>query len=469
MTKITFDRWDGGLDVRGGASTADANRLRVLRNCYVTTAKKIRKRPGLVHVADVPSRSVGLFAGLGVLNTFQLNASDDTGTPLIVNRKLDNAGLSFERLGVYDCKVFAGNLYVSASHSGMGISAENITTGENIRHHYLDGGSSTVVTGAPQSPAIAVIESRVWAGNADFVSHCALTKPRDWATTGDAGFLPVGRQAQGSKYVTALGTYNNKLIAFTSDAAQVWQIDADPNLNTLTQTVDIGTNLPWAHANLAGDVFFLAPLGVRSIVRQSATDNLIDTDVGAPIDTVLSSLVDTKTAKGVYLGSLGQYWLYSGSRAVVFTFSRSAKINAWSVYDFPIALDFVTELNGKPYMRSANSVYRMDVSSFSDNGAVIPVEIETSFVDFKAPGDLKQVLGLDAVCEGSCDITHRFDPRQPSLETSPAIPITGDSRPGYLYPVELMTTNLSTVIRSSSAGPFELQSLTYHFENLGAI
>ena len=233
--------------------------------------------------------------------------------------------------------------------------------------------------------------------------------------------------------------------------------------------MDIGTNLPWAHANLAGDVFFLAPLGVRSIVRQSATDNLIDTDVGAPIDTVLSSLVDTKTAKGVYLGSLGQYWLYSGSRAVVFTFSRSAKINAWSVYDFPIALDFVTELNGKPYMRSANSVYRMDVSSFSDNGAVIPVEIETSFVDFKAPGDLKQVLGLDAVCEGSCDITHRFDPRQPSLETSPAIPITGDSRPGHLYPVELMTTNLSTVFRSSSAGPFELQSLTYHFENLGAI
>ena len=56
----------------------------------------------------------------------------------------------------------------------------------------------------------------------------------------------------------------------------------------------------------------------------------------------------------------------------------------------------------------------------------------------------------------------------PALETSPPVTITGDTRPGNLYPVELMTTNLSTVVRNYDDQEFELHSISYLFENLSA-
>jgi hypothetical protein len=64
------------------------------------------------------------------------------------------------------------------------------------------------------------------------------------------------------------------------------------------------------------------------------------------------------------------------------------------------------------------------------------------------------------------DISHRFDPRNPSLETDPPVTISGDTRPGTLYPVELMTTNLSTVVRNRDDQEFELHAISYQFENL---
>ena len=47
MASITFDKFDGGLDLRKGASVSDANKLRVCTNAYVTTGKGIQKRPCL--------------------------------------------------------------------------------------------------------------------------------------------------------------------------------------------------------------------------------------------------------------------------------------------------------------------------------------------------------------------------------------------------------------------------------------
>ena len=41
MPAITFERFDGGLDVRQLASSVDANRLRTLKNAYVTTGRTV--------------------------------------------------------------------------------------------------------------------------------------------------------------------------------------------------------------------------------------------------------------------------------------------------------------------------------------------------------------------------------------------------------------------------------------------
>ena len=70
MPVITFSDFAAGLDLRKGASVSDANRLRVLDNCYVTTGKTIRKRPGLVLETVLEVGTKGLRAAGGKLNTF---------------------------------------------------------------------------------------------------------------------------------------------------------------------------------------------------------------------------------------------------------------------------------------------------------------------------------------------------------------------------------------------------------------
>ncbi len=70
MSQITFDRFDLGIDLRKGASVSDANRLREMKNAYVTTGLATQKRPGLTLVQTLEAGTKGLFAAFGKLHTF---------------------------------------------------------------------------------------------------------------------------------------------------------------------------------------------------------------------------------------------------------------------------------------------------------------------------------------------------------------------------------------------------------------
>lgn len=465
---ITFDRYDFGLDLRKGASSSDANRLRVLKNAYVTEGRTVRKRPGLQLVATLEAGTTGLFAGRGKLNTFY----GGTGTVTHANtlfqannvRSPTTATLALSEVSYAD--VFNGFVYASVKY----------TSGEQ-RHHYLDGaapGATHIAdVNCPNTATVTKIASKLWAINAagDTVRFCATNLPRDWTLASNAGFLPVGLQQSGATNATALGNYQNRLVCFFPDSAQIWQVDVDPAKHQFLQTVDIGTTLNYAHANMAGDVFFYSPAGVRTITAQENTSNLIDTDVGSPIDRELiaGNFINTAAAKAQYYRGGGQYWLYSGTKAMVYTFSRSAKVSAWSLYEFPFTLDYLDELNAELYIRSGNNVYKVAQAVKTDNGTIYPVDVELSYLDFKAPGILKQVLGMDAVITGSATIAFRFDPRNTALISDPAVSISGDSRPGYVIPVELLATNIAPVIKNNDALDFELHQITLYWEGLGPV
>lgn len=468
MRSLTLDRFEFGLDLRKGPSTSDANRLRVLKNAYVTEGRTVRKRPGAQLVATLEAGTTGLFSGKGKLNTFY----GGTGTITHANtlfqahnvRSPTTAALALTEVSYAD--VFNGFIYASVGYTG----------GER-RHHYLDGaapGSTHIAdVNCPNTAQVTKIASKIWAiGTAgDTVRFCKTNTPRDWTTASDAGFLPVGLQQSGATNATALGFYQNRLVVFFADSAQIWQVDVDPAKHLFLQTVDIGTTLPYAHANMAGDVFFYSPAGVRTITAQENTTNLIDADVGSPIDRELTAgtLITLAGAKAQYYRGGGQYWLYSGTKAAVYTFSRTNKVSAWSIYEFPFTLDYMDELDADLYARSGDNVYKITQTVKTDNGTLYPVEIELAYLDFKAPGVLKQILGMDMVVTGSCTVAHRFDPRNTALITDPPVTIGGDTRPGYLIPVELMATNLAPVIVNYDAQDFELHQIGYVFEGLGLL
>jgi hypothetical protein len=473
---ITFDRFEFGLDLRKGPSTSDANRLRVLKNAYVTEGRTIRKRPGCKLVATLEAGTVGLFSGLGKLNTFYsrvpLSIQPDIvhANPLFKANKIktSNSGPFFSPAvkSINYAEVFGGYLYCSIT-----------LIDDKTEHHYLDNTLSTTYVldvNCPHTKVITKISSKLWAvgKNGDTVRFCKTNNPLDWTLANDAGFLPVGLQQSGSSQATGLGFYNNRLAVFFADSTQIWQVDVDPAKHQFLQSVDIGTNVPLSIANMASDVFFYSPQGMRTITAQeNVLSNLIDNDVGSPIDRELTinNILATETARAQYYRGGGQYWLYSGNKALVYTYSRTNSVAAWSIYEFPFTLDYIDELNAELYIRSGDNVYRFDKTLKTDNGVKYNVDIELSYLDFKAPGILKQILSMDMVITGSCNIAHRYDPRNTELISNPAVTISGDTRPGQLTPVELLATNISPVINNYDDKDFELHQITYYWEGLGNV
>jgi len=359
----------------------------------------------------------------------------------------------------------ADTYQVSATIGGAAVNTSGTQSGIQVvaRRTWISD------VNCPNTKAVIKKAQSIWAigTTGDTVRFTATSNPRDWTTASDAGFLPVGLQQSGATVAKGLGEYNSQLLVLFPDSAQVWTVDTAPTNNALAQIVDVGSKHPYSHANMSGDVFFLSPQGVRSITNLENTSNLIDVDVGSPVDSLITSIFGSNSPRALYYRGGGQFWMYYGTKALVYTFSRSGKISAWSIYEFPYSLDYLTELDATLYIRSGNDVYRMDDTAFDDDGVTFTVTAELAFVDFKMPGVLKQVWGMDLVLTGTGTIAHRYDVRSPDLITTPPVELTGDSRPGRILPVELLATNLAPVIVNHDAADFELHAITYYFENLG--
>lgn len=519
MPSITFDRFDAGLDVRKGASVSDANRLRGLKNAYVTTGRTIRKRPGLAHVGTLEIGTSGLRAAGGKLHTFYGSGVIAHADTRFVANKITHPSLPTQAVSrIHFADVFNGYLYVAAQYANG-----------DIRHHYIDstaaltawaattayalgairrptvdnglryeattagtsGGSqptwpttvgatvadgsvvwtcrATAITDAncPHSASVVKKSSKIFAVDDEVVRFCATSAPRDWTTGSDAGFLGVGIQQSGAINPTALGEYAGNLVVFFRDSSQVWSVDPDPALMKFVQSLDVGCPFANGAANMAGDVFFASYDGVRSITAQANTGSLMDVDVGSPIDAIVKPVfVPAADVRAFYFRGGGQYWVTVGTTAYVYSFSRTSKISAWSEYKFPFALRDVTELDGDLYFRSGDDVFRFDEAAYTDAGTGIGVEIEFPYLDFKSPGALKQVMGMDAVTIGTASIAHKFDASAPGFVT-PGMTISGDTRPGGMLPVEICSTGIAPVISHQANELFELHALTYYFETLG--
>ena len=461
MPAITFSDFSSGLDLRKGASVSDASRLRVLKNAYVTTGKTIRKRPGLTFVATLEAGTTGLRAAAGKLNTFYAVGSITHANTNFVANKVAHPTLpaiGVQRIQYAD--VFNGYIYTAVEYNNG-----------DIRHHYLDGTSPTHIADAncPNTASLVKKASKLFAIDDDVVRFCATGAPRDWTTSNDAGFLGVGIQQTGATNPSSLGEYAGNLVVFFKDSAQVWTVDPDPLKMSFTQSLAVGCPYPNGAANMAGDVFFSSFDGVRSITTQSTTGNLIDVDVGSPIDSVLKpELTVSANVRAFYFRGGGQYWLMKGAKAWVYSFSRTSKISAWSYYEFPYAITDVTEMDGDLYFRAGDSVYKLDENAYTDAGVDFEVSIEFPYLDFKTPGVLKQIISMDTVMVGEAAMQIKFDARQPEFITPP-IEMVGDTRPGEMTAVEVVSVGIAPVITNTDSNEFELHAITFYYENLAAI
>lgn len=462
MTSITYDRFDGGLDVRRGASTSDANRLRVLRNAYITTGKQVQKRPCLSRVATLEPGTKGLRAAAGKLNTFYESGAIVHANTLFKANKCPHPTTPQLVSRVHFADMFLGYLYASVEY-----------VDGSVWHHYLDGTPASHIADAncPQSKGVVKATNKIYAINGETVRFCAAGAARDWTTPSDAGFLPVGRYQTGSSECLALGTFQRQLASFFIDGTQLWNIDEDPANNSLNKQVfGVGTQYPASPASFATDVFFLSDIGFRSItVSTTIQDNFQDVDIGSPIDALVTP--DLPTSSNVaagYVPGFGQYWCFIGDTAWVYTFSRVAKISCWSEYVFPVTVDAHAALNNRLYVRSGDEVFEVTRGVFTDNGEPVPVTVQLPYVDAKDPGNLKQFWGADFVGVGTPSMSFAYDQNDTGKQTA-AYEYTGDTRTGTLHPVDVAAVNISPIITHEADEDFRLDAMTLYFHSLGAV
>lgn len=513
MPTVTYDRFDGGIDLSRPANIQSSNRFRVLQNAYVTPGKTVRKRPGARYRWSWGPGVKGLFAGNGFLTGFygvnnaniQPNAVDGFNQsqarfmPTELRRGTGANQINFIRTAFR----FGGYTYIVAD------------TAEGTRHFFTEGngnGTNDVTdTSCPHGAYAIGHNNRVFAiSSTGVVRFSKVTDATDWTGTDDAGFLPTNNQIKGAFAPRSLGTFNGQLLVLYSDSAQLWNTAADPQAMSFDKQLGLGVTFEDAHANVGSDLFFLSPSGVRSITLQNQSGNAMDIDVGAPVDRLIRDFTTPAyTVFGRYLLSLGQYWLINGNAALVYSFSRTAKVYAWSLYTFPWKIAGCVDFDGSVWLRSeAGDLYELDEDYPYDDDAdyavamgagarnpnswslmfppegnrLIEVKAQIPFVDFKAPASIKQIHALDIVStrtpyqvrqDVQSQYTAEFVFRsQTGQETAIGGPmdvyaLDDDTRSEGFVPIGIMAHAVSPIITHSAPEAFELSALVFHFENLG--
>lgn len=174
----------------------------------------------------------------------------------------------------------------------------------------------------PNTPVVAIINSKVFAADRDIVRFCATANPLDWTSEQDAGYLPTGLQQANANDMAVLYPYRGNLACWNANCFQMWQTDPDPSQMALLDQMDgIGSTHPLAARAVGNDLYFLAAQGVRSIGIANAAQNMQAGDVGMPIDVLVQAAmvqaaIDGKKALSTYWPGMGQYWLCFGDDGV---------------------------------------------------------------------------------------------------------------------------------------------------------
>lgn len=485
MPAITYVDFSGGLDRRLPISVQEASRLWDLTNAYVTLGKRIKKRPGLLRQPGTfeSGGTVGNWKGLvaynGELSCFieggmgfvTVPSAAPSGSSLFLDVPLAS-GANADLVDVTQVVTFQGFLYVVA------LWRDTVANTTFYKHHYLDGVTGIISdVNCPHSGSICVAASRIFAIDGEVVRYCAAGDATDWTTANDAGFLAVSLQQNTTEECTAVGTYEDALVVYFPESAQIWDVAVDPSANQIRKRLSgVGTQAPLSQASFAGDLMFLSPFGFRSMRVQYNTDRIDDNDSGVPIDPLVVADLAGLTAEeaerifGVWLPQVGQYWCIlrtsaTTTKAWVYTYSRSSKIGCWSEYTFPVLITGIATLGGSVYLRDETYLYVLDNTYYTDDGEPIAVEVHMAFQDAKQPGVSKQFYGADYVVEGSPQVSFGYDPRDLAKEGVP-MTIPGDTRPGDILPVEMVCPAIAPIFRHEADEAFELDAVTIYFNAL---
>lgn len=382
-----------GLDLRRVQSNADPKSQRVDLNVSVTPGRGLRSRPGTYVGAKAHESTRGLFAVNGLLTTVAPSgypAIATTQSPLLRYMFIGNGtGIDIDHISA-----LSGAQTYGQTDIGKGIPYVSILTktGE-YEHHYADvepanpGDIVNTLVDLPFKPSAGLIKlaSRLFttsdlAGTVPF--NAILGGARDWSSPGDAGFLPVSRNAPGDRTLQGLSYIRDRMVVAFEDSLQMWAVDENPDNMTLVETLNgPGTRFERALENVLGDAFYFSRGGFRSLITSTIEGQREEDDIGVNIRELTETLPTDPEPIALWSQSRGQYLCAFGSIILVFTYIPSKKTFGWTRWDMPFEITDMVEIDDVLYARDTeHNIQVFDDDLETDNNEPFEWRIQTQFL-----------------------------------------------------------------------------------------
>ena len=286
--------------------------------------------------------------------------------------------------------------------------------------------SGTVFGGTTANYTALVLDKKVYITAGSILRFCEINDPTQFDETLEsnlgAGFINISNHYSGSDSLTGLGVYNNDLVIFSRNAIQRWSMKSDPESNTKQQTIN-STGTRSHKAILAysdSDLLYISSSGIRTLKARDSSNNARSNDIGRAIDKLVLEQLKTLTTTeieavpAVAEGEDGRAWFALKDKIYVlssFPASGSGNISAWSIYKPGFNVTEMISVDDRVYVRDDNNMiylYGDDDNETYDDSIVT---IQLPFLDAKKPANFKELLGINADCEGVWDIEILVDPR----------------------------------------------------------
>jgi len=479
----TLDTFQG-VDRRRPITSSDPKTLYVGNNVEVTRGGTVRSAPIPRIEAELPVASVGLYAAGGKLRTIVPAGYDLEGTA--------PHNFVYDAVSRYGVDPDYGEsitlrytqLHASTTHGAdaQGKPFPYVVLGTAtgaVEHHYIDGTAQTRVE-LPFTPGKTLVKQsgKLFASNlGEGLVHFSSTEfgPREWRgepgdrAENDAGFIDITRYASGDPRIRGLTFQGTQLVVFFQDAVQFWITDPDPaNFQFHRSLVGPGTPYFGSVSPIIYDLYFFAQSGFHSIQAVSALGETEQGDIGAQVFDISKQFTDgTYDVHALWSQYRSQYLCFfvkdDATTVFIRTVSPLGGISAWTTWEFDFPVEYAVELGNKVYLRSDDTVYRLDDSGVGE-ALGFTATVETHMVDGGSPRRLKSWDSIDLSLQGTIDtLSYRSDPLDPTKTWVGARNI-GYTAPGGLVPILGVSHNLG-VVMSATKG-FELSSIALQFTEL---
>jgi hypothetical protein len=330
---------------------------------------------------------------------------------------------------------------------------------------------SVVDTNSPNTPAVAIGASHIFAGNNDIADYSAAVNPLDWTSTNNAGYLPTGLNNYGDNPIMAIALYRGNLIVFNSGGYQMWQIDPDPQNMAFLDAQAVGCIWTRSCQSIANDLIFLTEIGVRNLGTIGATANMAIGNTGQPVDPLILAQIQANTYDPftIYYPGRGQYMLIYGPQMFVLTINGLQGTKSWSRYIFPQAVTDATLNSGSLYLRTTgNLVWQLNANTLYDDTQILASvgganisfmsTAQWPYMDMGGLGLNKMLVGVDLVGDGSCILQIGFDQQDDSTfsdnpffatstgVTAPYYVQVDDTVPGEPLPIPINAPSYSLIL-----------------------